>query len=148
MDDRIVAITLMLTITVVATAIWTRFQRRRWPQHRELLDFGTIVTLFYHETDITAADVEHAYSLIADATGVPAGELRPTDRFDRELKPMSGWELDDSLSAFSAELAHDAALAGLEYHPESIATVDDALRLMNEIRGRQFHKARAGGGSE
>jgi hypothetical protein len=81
--------------------------------------------------------VQHAYVRISEATGVLPGELRPDDRFDRELKPRGGWEYDDPLHIFSDELARDAASAGVPVKLEEIITVDDALHLMRRIRQRR-----------
>jgi hypothetical protein len=134
MDITMIAIGIGLAISATAAAIWSRSQKRHFAAKRDVLDFDTIVQRFYSGSDVTAADVEQAYTRISDATGVPPGELRPDDRFDRELKPRDGWEYDDPLHIFSDELAHDAASAGVAVKLEEIITVDDALHLMRRIR--------------
>jgi len=35
---------------------------------------------------------------ITEATDIPQGKLRPSDRFERELAPVRGWEYDDGLN--------------------------------------------------
>ena len=89
----------------------------------------------YANSDVTAADVERTYTWISEATGIPAGALRPGDRFDRELKPRAGWEYDDPLSLFFDEIARDAAKAGVAVKPEEVATVDDVVQLMKRRDG-------------
>jgi hypothetical protein len=134
MDTAMVALGICIAISAAAAVIWGHAQRRRFDPKRDVLDFGTIVQRFYSGNDVTAADVEQAYTRISEATGVPPGELRPDDRFDRELKPRGGWEYDDPLHIFSDELARDAASAGVPVKLEEIITVDDALHLMRRIR--------------
>jgi len=134
MDVAMMAIGIGLAVSAAAAAIWTRAQKRRFQKKREVLDFGSITERFYAGGNVTTADVEQAYTRISDATGVPAGELRPNDRFDRELKPRAGWEYDDPLHIFSDELARDAASVGVPLKLEEIVTVDDALHLMKHIR--------------
>jgi len=134
MDVTMIAIGIGLAVSATAAAIWTRSQRRWLEAKRDVLDFGTIVQRFYSGSDVTTADVEQAYTRIAEATGVPPGELRPDDRFDRELKPRGGWEYDDPFHLFSDELARDAASAGVPVKLEEIITVDDALHLLRRIR--------------
>lgn len=70
---------------------------------------------------------------VGGVAGVPAGALRPTDRFDRELKPRAGWEYDDPIFIFSGQLARDAASAGVAMKLEEVTTVDDAVHLMKRI---------------
>lgn len=135
MDGAMTAIGIGLAAAVAATVIWARAQKRRLDPRREVLDFGTIVQRFYAAGEVSVADVERAYTRIAEATGVAAGALRPDDRFDRELKPRAGWEYDDPLHLFSDELARDAASAGLTVKLEDVVTVDDALHLMKRIHG-------------
>ena len=60
--------------------------------------------------------------------------MRPYDRFDRELKPRTGWEYDDPIHMLSDELARDGVSAGVSVNLREIVTVDDGLRLMKRIR--------------
>lgn len=134
MDVMMTAVGVALAIAAAGAALWTRAQKRRLDPQRDVLDFSAIVQRFYANSEVTVADVEKTYTRISEATGVPAGALRPDDRFDRELKPRAGWEYDDPLHIFSDELARGAASAGLAVKLEEIATVDDALHLMKRIR--------------
>jgi hypothetical protein len=133
MEVTMIAVGIALAVAAAAAAIWTRAQRRQLDPHRDVLDFATIARRFYADSDVTVADVERTYARISEATGVPSGALRPDDRFDRELKPRTGWEYDDALHMFSDELARNAAKAGVPVNLEQVATVDDALQLMKRI---------------
>ena len=42
---------------------------------------------------------------IATSLAIPAEKISPNDRFDRELRPVKGWEHDDGLWILSKELA-------------------------------------------
>lgn len=105
MDAPMIALGLGVAMAVAGAIVCERAQKRRFDPQREDLDFGTITQRFYAGSDVTRADVERAYTRISEATGVPAGTLRPEDRFDRELKPRAGWELDDPIFIFSDRLA-------------------------------------------
>lgn len=133
MDIAMTAVGIALAVAVGTAAVWTRAQKRRVDPQREVLDFDEIVQRFYAGSGVTPADVERAYTRISEATGVPAGALRPTDRFDRELKPRAGWEYDDPIFIFSDQLARDAASAGVAMKLEEVTTVDDAVHLMKRI---------------
>jgi hypothetical protein len=133
MDAPMIALGLGVAMAVVGAIIWERAQKRRFDPQREELDFSTIMQRFYTGSDLTRADVERAYTRISEATGVAAGTLRPGDRFDGELKPRAGWELDDPIFIFSDRLARDAASAGVAVKLEDVATVDDAVHLMKRI---------------
>jgi hypothetical protein len=135
MNGAMVEVGVGLAVAVAAVTLWSRAQKGRLDPQREVIDFSTIVQRFYSGTDVTQADVEQAYTRIAEAMGVSPGELRPDDRFDRELKPRAGWEYDDPLHIFSDELAQSAASVGVAVKLEEITTVDDVLRLMKRIHG-------------
>lgn len=133
MDTAMTAVGIALAVAVAAAAVWTRAQKRRVDPQREVLNFEAIVQRFYADSDVTPADVERAYTRISEATGPPAGALRPGDRFDRELKPRAGWEYDDPIFIFSDQLAREAASAGVAVKLEEVTTVDDAVHLMKRI---------------
>ncbi len=126
-----------IALAITAVAVWTRPQKRRLRVKREDLDFRTIVECFYAGTDVTMEDVTRAHTRISEATGVPAGALRPDDRFDRELKPRAGWKYDDSIFILSDELARDAASVGLSVNLAEVVSVRDAVHLMKRINDLQ-----------
>jgi hypothetical protein len=69
---------------------------------------------------------------VSQELGIPAGKLRPSDRFDGELAPAQGNEFDSGV----AMLAYDLKLAAKRHRRSldgNVYTLDDYLRLMNEL---------------
>lgn len=133
----IISVLAMILVSVAAAIGWTSAQRRRLPGRRKVLNLATIYNRFYRDSDLELSDVEVAYNRIAEATGVPAGALRPGDRFSDDLAPPKGWEYDDAIFLFSDALEEDADSLGIGVDIEKVATVDDAVRLMKLIRERR-----------
>ena len=69
---------------------------------------------------------------VSEELGIPAEKLRPSDRFDAELAPEWGNEFDSGV----AILAYDLKLAAKRHKRKldgNVHTLDDSLRLMNEL---------------
>lgn len=123
----------ILVLAAGAALIWL-FGRRadaqrasRFPA-RALLDPGELWRDFYRESDVSLESVETALRLVSEATTVPAGKIRPTDRFAVELAPERGWEFDDGLAeiAWYVESKSKGSSEGLE-------TVDDLIHLLDRL---------------
>lgn len=123
----------IVVLTAGAALVWF-FGRRvdarrasRFPE-RPLLNPGELWRDFYRESAVSRESVETALRLVSEATTVPAGKIRPTDRFAAELAPETGWEFDDGLAeiAWYVESKSKGSSEGLE-------TVDDLIRLLNRL---------------
>jgi hypothetical protein len=93
---------------------------------RSSLDAKEIWKEFYEGTTISPESVEAALRLVGDATNLPPGKLRPSDRFADELAPEPGWEFDDGLAQISWYLE---SLDGRG--SEDLYTIDDLIRRLS-----------------
>ena len=62
---------------------------------------------------------------IANSLGIPAEKLAPSDRFDEELKPPSGWEHDDGLNLLLLDLQAVIGRKGLKTDIKNVQSVRD-----------------------
>lgn len=66
--------------------------------------------------------------------GVPAGRLRPTDRFDRELRGLDKLQItEDGVSHLLKDAAITATRAGEQFDAAAVDTLDDFIRRLAEI---------------
>lgn len=70
-------------------------ERRARLSDREDLSFVEFERRFYDGAELDSNQLRGALGDIASALDIPVGKLRPTDRFDAELAPPKGWEIDD-----------------------------------------------------
>ncbi len=62
---------------------------------REDLSLDSIYSQFFAANNLPKGLVLELWNEVAVPLRVPSGKLRPSDRFDKELAPVKGWELDD-----------------------------------------------------
>jgi hypothetical protein len=67
-------------------------------EYRPELDLDEIYQEFFAAKSLPRDLVCELWKEISEVLHVPAGKLRPDDRFDRELAAPKGWEYDDELS--------------------------------------------------
>jgi hypothetical protein len=86
---------------------------------------------FYAQSGISKVDLEAAFREVGRLLGVPAGCLRPSDRFDVELAPAKGWEFDDGLGRLTAVAEERLRTRGLDKGlVAQIKSVDDYVHLV------------------
>lgn len=123
---------------IVATPIiFTGFRRaatlRRQRFHgRRELSREQFYSTCYANTGIPMAVVCEVLSELEQG-GIPAGKALPTDRFDRELAPVEGWEWDDDLSvALDMCVASRMKQAGVS-EIATMETLDDLIYRVAEL---------------
>ncbi len=62
---------------------------------REALSADSIYSEFFAANNFPKELVSELWNDVAVPLRVPPGKLRPSDRFDKELAPVEGWEFDD-----------------------------------------------------
>lgn len=90
---------------------------------RDDISFDDFVGRYYKGEPLDHLRLRQALDEVARVIDVSPGRLRPTDRFDVELAPEKGWELDDGTAMLGRYLATRSAG---EYEP--ISTLDEYLR--------------------
>ena len=98
-------------------------QRKARFTERDELGFDDFVNLYYKDASLDQVRLRRALEEVSQAVQVPAGKLRPTDRFDVELAPPKGWELDDGTALLRQFIAKKDT-AG----KKPISTLDEYLR--------------------
>jgi hypothetical protein len=83
---------------LVATVTWSiiapRRRRLRRFAGRDVLTLDEVYSRFFAAKDLPKNLVVELWTEVAKPLGVPAGKLRPTDRFDNELAPIEKWDDD------------------------------------------------------
>jgi hypothetical protein len=93
---------------------------------RERLRIEAIHRDFYPGYDL--AKVTELWNEIASATEVPPELIRPTDRFDKELGPVKGFELASELDDLGDAVVRHCNERGLDFNEVKIETVDDYVK--------------------
>ena len=96
---------------------------------RELLSDAEFFRAFYGMSGLPKEAVLHALRLVAEATGIGAGLIRPPDSL-RELARVKLWELDESLPALKRKLYNEEQKANIVLDYRNIRTVDDYIRTL------------------
>ena len=126
---------LLLGLAIAGTVAWiwqarVRGARNNFLETRPEMTVDEIYEKFYPDKIVSKETVSRALTEIASALEVPAGRLRPSDRFAKELAPPAGWENDDELGALALLTKDRLAKSKAKATVENIHTVDDYIRLL------------------
>jgi hypothetical protein len=100
--------------------------------NRPTLDFSSFYQIHY-AGKLDRETVEQLLAHVAQELSIPANKLRPSDRFDVELKPARGWEFDSGKGILLVELHKLARAKGKSIDTKLVVTLDDYLLAMAEI---------------
>lgn len=130
--------TYIIFLIVLAAGVALLVGLRSWRQRRSLADklaarpsieFEVFYKNFY-DGKIDRTVVRTHLLAISEEFAVPSEKLRPTDRFDVELKPPSGHEFDSGAGLLPMRVELLARAKGAMLKAESIVTVDDYITQM------------------
>jgi hypothetical protein len=85
-------------VVIFGVLVWTLIPHRRRLKRftgREDMAPDRIYNEFFSASGFPKDLVLELWNEIAIPLRVPPGMLRPSDRFDKELAPIEGWEFDD-----------------------------------------------------
>ena len=123
--------------------VWflVRAKRRRMGS-RQPISFDDLYKDYYEESRIPKPLVQRLLREVSYYTDIRVGLLRPTDRFDRELKPLEEWyAFDDSL----APMEWKAKACERKFHVSidlsKIQTLDDYVRTFGRLEARDVGSA-------
>jgi hypothetical protein len=88
----------------------------------------------FNATDLSSVDFQMFIRQIAEATDIPQGKLRPTDRFDLELAPTKGWEFDDGLNLLPEVLQEKFGGDCEDFDLQCSPTVGEMLSVVARVR--------------
>jgi len=130
MTTSVIALVLGVVVAITAAVIWVRVERPIAFPGRSVMSLDQLYNLFYGDNTVSPGAVREAFDLIGRIFGVPPGMLRPSDRFDGELRIAQGWShYDSSIDAITDELR--VACRGKTVDFSKVHTVDDVVRLIS-----------------
>jgi hypothetical protein len=95
---------------------------------RSSMSLDEFYTTYYEDSGLPKEAVARVLLEVASEVDMPAGKLRPSDRFSVELRPISGWEFDDGTGLLSSKLERLLRRAGAAVNTGSMRTLDDYIR--------------------
>lgn len=97
-------------------------------KNRPNLSLEDIYDQFFAESQLPQEIVAEVWQELANTLELPAGLLRPEDRFDRELAPQEGNEWDDPIGVLPATIKRHYKEVGMPLPPlTQIQTVRDYI---------------------
>ena len=108
-----------------------RIEKRRRLGGREPMTSDEFFNTYYAGTSIKQGTTDAVLRLVASSTGFPRDRLRPSDRFDRELRPIEGWEFDDGTAEVSWLAESIARNRDIRAEEANIRTLDDLIRFLD-----------------
>jgi hypothetical protein len=102
---------------------------------REELSNDQIYERYYGHSNLAKESVLRSWHEIAETLKLPAGKLRPDDRFGEQL--IGRYPTDNELDALSDIVASHFRAASLEPNIDLIKTVDDYIKAIAPILGKR-----------
>lgn len=99
---------------------------------RSAMPFDAFFQTFYAEK-IDPVTLEELLRHAANELEIPAEKLLPSDRFDVELRPATGWEMDSGKGILLSELNTLAQTKSVRVDLQQITTLDDYLNAMARV---------------
>jgi hypothetical protein len=128
----IVFSTVLIISVFVLLVLYKKMKKKKADrfQNRPTLNSDDFYNAFYKDSGISKAVIIKIIKDVAAATEIPADKLRPTDRFDRELSPVKGWEFGDGLIELKWDIMKriDKTCKTIQIPP--LNTLDDLIRYM------------------
>jgi hypothetical protein len=122
---------------LVAFLFWHGLRRERHTlasrfAERPAMPFDAFFQTYY-VGKIDAVTLEELLRHAANELALPAEKLLPSDRFDVELRPARGWEMDSGKGILLSELVKLARTKGVQVDVQQISTLDDYLKAMARV---------------
>lgn len=95
---------------------------------------------FYPELNVSAEEFADLWNDVAKAFEVPAGRIRPTDRFGIELPLRSYMGMTDEDLALGMALTRRCRERGITAQDPVLATVDDYIRFLAGVGRKSGRK--------
>ena len=127
----------ILVIGVVGLGLailqWRMLLRKRKRfQDRSDLSCEDLQKLFT-ATGLDGQEMDDFLEIVAEAAEIPSAKLRPGDRFDGNLAPEKGWELDDGLELLPLALQRRFGGSPEDYDLITNATLVDLLVAVDRV---------------
>ncbi len=128
----------LLLVVLGGIGAWSAHRRLRRRvleviECRDELDDQDIYSAFYGDSGLPQSSVRDAWHEIADSLKLPAGKIRPTDRFGKDIGIYLITSPD--LDTLHERGVRRAKQLGLRPDFEAVRTVDDYVRVLATIPG-------------
>lgn len=118
----------------IASVVLAKQRSKRLLEDRATLSDEDIYRQYFAESGLPQPLVLELWREVADALHLPAGKLRPTDRFGQELGGY--WITSDDLDALGQVVATRARRQGATLNLAEIKTLDEYVRRLVAIGQR------------
>lgn len=108
-----------------------RWKRASLSAKREIMDMSTIYRSWYLSRGVSESDFRDIWGEIADALQIPAGLLRPSDKFGNEVGSSARFGSCD-LDELSTSAIMRAERFGISVDLSRIVTIDDYVMTFVE----------------
>jgi hypothetical protein len=132
-----VGLGLLLFLSLMAFLFSTWYIKRARQNRfvgREALNSAALYEQYFQKSGLPPEVVIQLWQAAAQALKLPAELLRPTDRFDRELRPMAEWHIHDDHNEQLAAWAEGVAMKhGAKVDLMAVQTLGDLITLMARL---------------
>jgi hypothetical protein len=107
-----------------------RWSMRRHVGNRPHLSLSQLYVQYYPQANFTIDELQPVWNAVATILRVDASLLRPTDRFDVELRGLHPSDTDSERSDLWLFIRLACSQNDQEWNPETILTIGDAVQLL------------------
>ena len=139
-DPNFIKLSMLVILGVVGgttafiSIVYVRRIRRQPFVNREPLTPEEIFSTYYKEDGLRDEVFVRLWQEIAALLALPAEKLRPTDRFDQELKPLDHWQFyDNDLEHLLVWVNRYADERGVKLNVQAFRTLDDVVRALARL---------------
>jgi hypothetical protein len=143
-EQSIVILTAVFALALVAVFVWLwnfipHKEKLKRLTNREELTTDEIYSHFFAGKNLPKELVLKLWNEVADSLHLPKGKLRPTDRFDKELAPVKGWEYDDDIAEVTWAAQHRLKKIGTTFDLSKIQTLGDYVEFFGRLQLEAQH---------
>lgn len=126
-----------LTAALVSMFYVKRTRLKRFSD-REVLSREDIYARYFRDSGLEKVTIVSVWEDVAKVLALPPEKLRPTDRFDQELRPLSEWyHYDDNVEHLFAWALKSAKIRGVTVNFDEVQTLGDFVTLMAKLRKKE-----------
>jgi hypothetical protein len=129
-----------LVLVIGGTWLWYVVPRKekfkRFADRAELKP-DEIYARFFSEKNLPKGLVLELWNEVANCLRLSSGKLRPSDRFDKELAPVKGWEFDDDIVEVNWAAERRLKALGSKPDPSEVQTLGDYVEFFCRLESKR-----------
>lgn len=132
----LIIITFIIILVFIATY---NISQKRLPAKRKRFDGRTkmdileIYDAYYKDTNIDKNRFSTLWLVIGELLKIDTSLLRPSDSFDKELKPVAGYFVEDEIMDLQDYLRKEARIRNINFGKQKLDTLDEVVKLFCKI---------------